>query len=112
MHSDIRPFPATQHTPLPSQTPQSAARTATATCDAGCSAAIRTAGSMKEPCATCGTTLWVEAVFTNNTLVCADCAREIRRVQESRPMPPTRSQQRSLLDWIAPHREALPKVLP
>ena len=54
----------------------------------------------KEPCATCGTTAWVEAVFSNHALYCADCAREIRRVQESPPMPPTPAQQLALADWI------------
>jgi hypothetical protein len=61
-----------------------------------------TATASREPCATCGTTLWVEAVFANNTLVCADCAAEIRRVQESPTMPPTKSQQMQLADWLAP----------
>jgi len=56
----------------------------------------------REPCATCGTTLWVEAVFTNNTLVCGDCAREIRKVQESPPMVPTASQRAQLDLWIHP----------
>jgi hypothetical protein len=61
----------------------------------------------REPCATCGTTAWVEAVFSNHALYCADCAREIRRTQESAPMPPTASQRRQLELWQAPHRGAL-----
>lgn len=62
----------------------------------------------REPCATCGTTLWVEAVFSNGSLVCADCAREIRRTVESPPMPPTASQRRQLDLWMQPHRGARP----
>ncbi|MGB8298320.1 MAG: hypothetical protein WCG85_23095 [Polyangia bacterium] len=63
----------------------------------------------REACATCSSTTWVEAHFVNNnTLVCTDCAREIRRVQESRPMPPTASQRRQLELWQAPHRSVRP----
>jgi hypothetical protein len=62
----------------------------------------------KEPCATCGTTLWVEAVFANNTLVCADCAAEIRRTQESPRTPPTPSQQMQMADWMAPQSRRAP----
>lgn len=61
----------------------------------------------REACATCGTTTWVEAVFSNGALYCADCAREIRRVQESPAMPPTASQRAQLDLWTrGPHRGA------
>ena len=56
----------------------------------------------REPCATCGTTAWVEAVFSNHALYCADCAREIRRVQESPPMPPNANERRQLSLWCRP----------
>ena len=56
----------------------------------------------REACATCSSTTWVEAVFSNGSLICADCAREIRRVQESRPMPPNAHEQLSLARWLAP----------
>ena len=63
----------------------------------------------REPCATCGTTTWVEAVFSNHALYCAGCAREIRKVQESRPMPPNAHEQLALADWIrGPSRGARP----
>jgi hypothetical protein len=65
-----------------------------------------TATASREPCVTRGTTLWVEAVFTNNTLVCGDCAREIRKVQESPPMPPNAREQLLLEQWIAPQGRA------
>ncbi|MGB8295806.1 MAG: hypothetical protein WCG85_10300 [Polyangia bacterium] len=62
----------------------------------------------REPCATCGTTTWVEAVFSNHALYCAGCAREIRRVQESRPMPPNAHEQLSLARWLAPQSRRAP----
>ncbi|MGA7741187.1 MAG: hypothetical protein WBP56_14485 [Polyangia bacterium] len=67
-----------------------------------------TATANREPCATCGTTAWVEAVFSNGALYCADCAAEIRRVQESPAMPPTKSQAAQLSLWMQPHRGARP----
>jgi hypothetical protein len=66
-----------------------------------------TSTTNREPCATCGTTMWVEAVFSNHALYCADCAREIRRVQESKPMPPTPEGRAQLELWCQPHRGAL-----
>jgi hypothetical protein len=63
----------------------------------------------REPCATCSSTTWVEAHFVNGSLVCADCAREIRHTQESPPMPPTASQRRQLDLWMrGPHRSVFP----
>jgi hypothetical protein len=71
----------------------------------GQSAANRT---QREACATCSSTTWVEAHFVNGSLVCADCAREIRHTVASKPMPPTKSQQMQLADWQAPHRSVFP----
>ena len=62
----------------------------------------------REPCATCGTTTWVEAVFSNHALYCAGCAREIRRVQESRPKPPNAREQLLLTDWLKPQPRCVP----
>jgi hypothetical protein len=67
-----------------------------------------TATTNREACSCCGSSAWVEAHFVNGSLICSPCAREIRRTLESKPMPPTRSQQRSLLDWMQPHRGAQP----
>jgi len=63
--------------------------------------------SMKEACSCCGSSTWTEAHYTNGSLVCSDCCAEIRRTQESAPMPPTASQRRQLELWQAPHRGAL-----
>lgn len=62
--------------------------------------AVLSQRAQREACATCSSTTWLEAHFVNGSLVCADCAREIRHTQESRPMPPTKSQQMQLVDWI------------
>jgi len=98
MHSDIRPFAATVAEALPGTVPT--VNTPSQRRAHGHSVANLPQVAGKEPCATCGTTAWVEAVFSNHALYCADCAREIRRVQESPPMPPTPAQQLALADWI------------
>jgi hypothetical protein len=68
-----------------------------------------TTTTTREPCATCSSTTWTEAHFVNGSLICSPCAREIRRVQESRPMPPTPAGQRQLDLWIrGPSRGARP----
>jgi hypothetical protein len=64
--------------------------------------------STKEACSCCGSVTWTEGHYTNGSLICSDCCAEIRRTQESPPMPPTKAQQRSLLDWIAPQRGVRP----
>jgi hypothetical protein len=106
MHSDIRPVPATVAEALPGTVPTVSPASEGRGLAQSVANLPQVAG--KEPCATCGSSTWTEAVFSNHALYCADCAREIRRVQESPPMPPTPSQQRSLLDWIAPHRSVRP----
>ena len=62
----------------------------------------------KEPCSCCGSSAWTSAHFTNGSLVCADCCAEIRRTQESPPMPPTASQRRQLDLWCRPQRGVRP----
>ena len=64
--------------------------------------------SMKEACSCCGSSAWTEAHYTGGSVICSDCCSEIRRTLESKPMPPTPAQQRSLRDWIAPQRGARP----
>jgi hypothetical protein len=99
----MRESAATQAPTLPPKPP-----TATSVCTtpAGCSAGAERTG--KEPCATCGTVLWTDAVFSNHTLYCSACAAEIRRTQELPPLPPTASQRRQLELWCQPHRGVSP----
>jgi hypothetical protein len=92
------PFPATMAETLPGPAPTVSPDTVAAR--GGHSAANLPQVAGKEPCATCGTTAWVDAVFSNHALYCGSCAREIRKVQESPPMPPTASQRRQLELWI------------
>jgi hypothetical protein len=62
----------------------------------------------REPCSCCGSSAWTEGHFVNGSLICSPCAREIRRTQESSPMPPSKSQQMQLADWLRPQRGAQP----
>ena len=62
----------------------------------------------RDRCDTCGATSDIMH-YTAASLLCSSCAREIRKVQESRPMVPTPSHQLALADWIrGPSRNVRP----
>jgi hypothetical protein len=67
---------------------------------------LETTCTPREPCSGCSCTDWVEAHFALGRLWCLTCWQGSQRTAVA--MPPTKAQQRSLLDWIAPQpRRAL-----
>ena len=61
----------------------------------------------RDCCDTCGATSDIMH-YTAASLLCSSCAREIRKVQESRPMPPNAHEQLSLARWLAPQSRRAP----
>ena len=53
----------------------------------------------RKACDVCGSTVWVDAHYTADALVCAACCAEIRRAQEARRP----KQMRLLAQWPPPH---------
>jgi hypothetical protein len=68
---------------------------------------LEVARTMKEQCANCTATDYEQAHWTGGMLLCDACYRCVAAAKKA-AKPPTPAQQRSLLDWIAPHRGAQP----
>jgi hypothetical protein len=99
----MNPFAATRADALPAGPPTVSPPAQRGV--AGHSAAIRTATSMKEPCAGCSCTDWQQAHFTQGgRLLCELCWQGQR---PATAMPPTPEGRAQLELWCQPHRGAL-----